>query len=273
MLGQRPDRDKVDTGFRHRHQGLVADAAGGFQPGPSGHPLHCRPHVLQGELIEHDDVRARGQGLIQLVQVFGFHFHRPARGDAAGFGDGGGDGAAGGDVVFLDQEGIPEADAVIVAAAAGNGVLLSQPQPGQGLAGIEQTDLGVGHPSGVVSAAGGDAGQCLQPVQGGPFGGEQAARRTRQGEQHLVGLDPVAIVDPPVQPHRRVHLTEHLVHPGPACHHCRFPGNHPPRGLFVGGDQAGGNVTFANILAQALSNGFDSGLAKQFGWQHGIVSG
>lgn len=196
MLGQRPDRDKVDTGFRHRHQGLVADAAGGFQPGPSGHPLHCRPHVLQGELIEHDDVRARGQGLIQLVQVFGFHFHRPARGDAAGFGDGGGDGAAGGDVVFLDQEGIPEADAVIVAAAAGNGVLLSQPQPGQGLAGIEQTDLGVGHPSGVVSAAGGDAGQCLQPVQGGPFGGEQAARRTRQGEQHLVGLDPVAIVDP-----------------------------------------------------------------------------
>ncbi|MOA09783.1 hypothetical protein D3C78_1296370 [compost metagenome] len=83
------------------------------------------------------------------------------------------DAAAGGDVVFLDQEGVIQADAVVVATAAGYGVLLRQAQPRQRFAGVEQLDLSLGHEVRQVLRAGRHAGEQLQEVQGAAFAGQQ----------------------------------------------------------------------------------------------------
>ncbi|MNJ81662.1 hypothetical protein D3C77_805760 [compost metagenome] len=58
-------------------------------------------------------------------------------------------------MVFLDQEGVVQTDAVVVAAAAGHRVLLRQAQARQRLAGIQQLHRGAVHQIGVVPAAGG----------------------------------------------------------------------------------------------------------------------
>jgi hypothetical protein len=57
----------------------------------------------------------------------------------------GGHATGGGDVVFLDQHRVVQADAVVHAAAGGHRVLLGQPQAGQGLAGVHDARPGAGH--------------------------------------------------------------------------------------------------------------------------------
>ena len=55
-------------------------------------------------------------------------------------------------MIFLDQEGVPKADAMIEATATGNGVFLGQTQTWQGFAGIQQANLGVGNPGSISGA-------------------------------------------------------------------------------------------------------------------------
>src|SRR5690606_41547362 len=112
--------------------------AGGFQFGFSCIYFYRSTHVFHGEIIQHDDVRTGGEGLLEFVQRFYFDFHRFARGDLTGGGDGVDDTAAGSDVVFFNEKGIVETDAVIVATAAGDGVFLGGAEAGESLAGVEQ---------------------------------------------------------------------------------------------------------------------------------------
>ncbi|MNE99822.1 hypothetical protein D3C80_1985520 [compost metagenome] len=54
-------------------------------------------------------------------------------------------------MVLFDEIGVIEADAVILAATAGDGVFLGTAKAGQGLAGVEQSTLGpfqLGHVTG-----------------------------------------------------------------------------------------------------------------------------
>jgi hypothetical protein len=80
-------------------------------------------------------------GVERFGELFqGFHFDLDedvAAADGAGLFQRGGDAAGGHDVVFLDQDAVIEAEAVVAAAAAGDGVFLGQAQAGQGLAGVD----------------------------------------------------------------------------------------------------------------------------------------
>lgn len=53
-------------------------------------------------------------------------------------------------MVFFDKECIVEANTVVVATTAGDGVFLGGAQAGYGFAGIEQAHLGVGDDIGVA---------------------------------------------------------------------------------------------------------------------------
>ncbi|MCY1400096.1 hypothetical protein D9M71_151690 [compost metagenome] len=174
-----------------------------------------------------------------------------------GGGDGLGDAAAGGDVVFLDQEGVVEADAVVVAAAAGDRVFLRQTQAGQGLAGVEQFHAGAFHQVGVVAGAAGGAGEQLQEVQCAALAAEQGAGRAVEGEQGLVGRDAFAVADFPFHLHLRVELAEYLVHPGRAGDGGVLAGDDAGGCRALGGDQLGGDVAAADVLGQG---GADVGL-------------
>ncbi|MNC76290.1 hypothetical protein D3C75_1279790 [compost metagenome] len=68
-------------------------------------------------------------------------------------------------MVFLDQEGIEQADAMVVAAAAGHCIFLRQAQAGQGLAGVEQFHPGTFDQVGERTGTCGHARQHLQEVQ------------------------------------------------------------------------------------------------------------
>ena len=117
---------------------------------------------------------------------------------SAGPADGGADAARRDDVVFLDQDAVVEAEAVIGAAADAHGVLLREPQAGQRLAGVQ--DPGAGAGDGIRAGPGrrGHGGQRLQEIERGALPGEQRAGGAVQFAEHLVGLDAVAFGHPPL---------------------------------------------------------------------------
>jgi hypothetical protein len=98
-----------------------------------------------------------------------------------------GDAAGGHDVVFLDQDAVIEAEAVVGAAAAGDGVFLRQAQAGQGLAGVDDACAGAGHGVDVEARDGGGGREQLQEIEGGALGGEQGAGVGFDFAQHLAG--------------------------------------------------------------------------------------
>ncbi|MNJ56847.1 hypothetical protein D3C77_524110 [compost metagenome] len=111
--------------------------------------------------------------MLELFETFHFNFHRLAGGDLVGGIDRLGDATAGSDVVFLDQEGIEQTDAMVVTAAASDGVLLCQAQARQGLAGVEQFDLGIGDFVRKKLCMRGHARKHLQEVQGATLAAQQ----------------------------------------------------------------------------------------------------
>ncbi|MNE48342.1 hypothetical protein D3C80_1427980 [compost metagenome] len=165
---------------------------------------------------------------------------------------------AGGDVVFLDQEGIVKADAVVVAAAAGHGVFLRQAQAGKGLAGVQQAHLGAFHQVGQETRTGGDPRQHLQEVQRAALAAQQRAGRAFQVEQRLVGRGAITVGHLPVHSHTRVELAKHGVDPGSAGNHAVFAGDDGGLGQALGRDQLRGDIATADVLQQRAAHvGFD----------------
>src|SRR5690606_21868565 len=111
------------------------EVAGNFQLYGASFKADSGVDIRQIEIVQHDDVGVCGEGFAVFVKCFHFHLHGLAGGDTPRLADGGVDAATGGDVVFLDQEGVVQAQAVVVAAADSNGIFLREPQTRQGFAG------------------------------------------------------------------------------------------------------------------------------------------
>ena len=207
--------------------------------------------------------------LVELVEGLHFHLHRGPGRDVPGLPDRRRDAAAGGDMVLLDQEGVPQADAVVVAAATGHRVLLRQAQPGQGLAGVEQPHAGVRDQVDIVAGAGGGGREGLQQVQRRALPGEQAAGRALDLEEGLAGLEAVAVRGIPAQGDTGIQATEQLVDPGHAAQHAGLAGDHPGRGVVRGGNQPGGDVAGPDVLGQqtggAVADLFGKGVLVMHG--------
>src|SRR6266446_6630457 len=75
---------------------------------PEGHRF---AHRIEGEIIEHGDIGAGGNGLLQFGQIFDFDLDRDSSGAALGGGYRGGDRTRGHDVIFLDEDSIEQAHA------------------------------------------------------------------------------------------------------------------------------------------------------------------
>ena len=78
---------------------------------------------------------------MQFIETFHFHFNQFVSGNFARFSNGLADAAAGGDMVFFNQEGVIETDAMVLAATDGSGIFLCQAQAGQGFARVEYFNL------------------------------------------------------------------------------------------------------------------------------------
>jgi hypothetical protein len=108
---------------------------------------------------------------------------QPSRSDAAGSEN----------VVFLDQNPVIEAEAVIAAATASDRVLLCQAQTGNRLARVYHLRPRTGDQVGVLPGFAGNPGKQLQEVERTALAGEQGARRSLDFAEQLIRADALAI--------------------------------------------------------------------------------
>ena len=106
------------------------------------------------------------------------------------------------DMVVLDHRRVPQTHAVVGRAAHAGGVFLEHAQAGNGLAGIEQGRAGAGDLVDIGARHRRDAGQVLDGVERGAFGGQQRARIAPQPHQigargHAIALARPAPRSPP----------------------------------------------------------------------------
>lgn len=153
-------------------------------------------------------------------------------------------------MVFLDQEGVVEADAVVLAAAAEHGVFLAGAQAGKGFSGVEDGDLAAGHGIRVAAGGGGGTHQGLQEIQGSALAGENLAGIAAQSAQSGFGWEAVAILDMPFNVHV-AQLLKHFVGPGGAAHDGVFAGNDGGGAAAVRVDELGGDIAIADIFFQS----------------------
>src|SRR5882757_10743845 len=106
MLRDAADRYEVDSGFGDFANSGGGDSAGGFQlerllgRGVEGYRL---AHGVERELVEHGDVGAGRDRLLQFRQIFDFDFHRDPGRALLGGGHRRGDRTGRHDVIFLDE--------------------------------------------------------------------------------------------------------------------------------------------------------------------------
>src|ERR1019366_6153953 len=136
--GEGADGDEVDSGFGVVADGLEVHVAGGFNGGVGqafADEFEGCGDFFGGHVVEQDGVGAAGDGLIEFDGSADFDLDGLA-GLAAGEGacEHCGQAAAEGDVVVLDQDPVLQVVAVVVAAAAADGVLVEDAQAGDGFA-------------------------------------------------------------------------------------------------------------------------------------------
>ena len=68
-VGEGPDADKIDPRFGDGPHGLEIDAAGRLQKGAPIRAARSLGQVRERKVVEHDDVRTLGDGLIQLIET------------------------------------------------------------------------------------------------------------------------------------------------------------------------------------------------------------
>src|SRR5688500_15860058 len=91
--------------------------------------------------------------------------------------DGSGDASARADVVVLDEDGVIEAGAVVVAAADAHGVLLEDAMAGCGLAGVEDDCVCTLDGLSGTAAHSGYTREALEEVESGALAGENNVGR------------------------------------------------------------------------------------------------
>ncbi|MNC17109.1 hypothetical protein D3C75_649760 [compost metagenome] len=104
MLGQCANRDKIDASFGKFTDSFFGDVTGNFQLRFTLSDCNSLAHILNGEVIEHDNVRSGVQRLFQLLQRFNLDFHRNIRMEPESLFYCLTDRAGRDDVVFFNQE-------------------------------------------------------------------------------------------------------------------------------------------------------------------------
>jgi hypothetical protein len=174
------------------------------------------------EVVDQDPRAAFAQRFFQLRQRFHFHDQRQRRMHRARRVDRARERACRADVIFLQHYCVVETNAVIGSAAHAHRVFLRQPQPGYGLAGVEDLRAGAAHRVGVACGHGGGAAQGLQEIQRGALGADQRTAASGERGDHGAFGDAVAFGDAPVDTHAGIERTMAGVEPRTPADHRVF---------------------------------------------------
>jgi hypothetical protein len=221
---------------------------------PAARPRDRGAGCIQIEVVEQGNVGAPGDRFFELRQGFHLDLQGAVGVQLPGPFDGSPDAARGGNMVFLDQERVEQADPMVVAATAAHRVLLGQAQARNGLTGIEQPGCGAADEIGVAGGPGRGARQQLDEIQHGALGGQQRSCRPPQGEQNLIGLHPITVCHREVHRDGGVELRGGFPYPRRAAEHSWLTRDHPRFGMRIGSDQLGADVAAADVLGQRGSH-------------------
>ena len=130
-----------------------------------------------------------------------------------------------GQVVVLDEDGVEQAGAMVVAAAAADGVLFQPPPAGRGFARVVDARAGAFDAADVLARERGDAGEAAEKIQQRPLAGEHVAGRTGELGDDRAGRDFVAIARARAQLDRGLHFVDHNRHRPQAGDDARFAGD------------------------------------------------
>lgn len=223
--------NEINAGFGNGADGREIDAAAGFGFCPAFALLNGEPQLDQVHVVQQDEIRTRRNRLIYLFECVGFDFHFDLRVFCARGADGGGDCiwlgiAQSGEMIVFDEHHVEQAEAVINAAAASDGIFFQSTQAGSGFARVK--NLRVGALDGIheLRSQGGDAGEALNEIEGDAFGAQDGTRIAGNAQQVLAGFGVVAIAGERFNQNARRKLTERRFRESKPCDNENFPRAH-----------------------------------------------
>jgi hypothetical protein len=153
-------------------------------------------------------------------------------------------------VVFLDEHGVEQADAMVVAAAGAHGIFLREAQAGQGLARIEDLRARAAHGVDVRRGDRRRRRQRLQEIERGAFGTDQRACVAFDAAQQRAGGDAFAVGNVPFDARVRIEREETRVDPVAPADHRRVARDDACLRVFAGRQQVGGDVAAAEVFVE-----------------------
>src|SRR3989338_8433635 len=281
-VGQGADRDVVHAALGVGAEVVELEAAGGFYDGAALDEVDGEVDLLDRHVVEQDRVGAGLQGLAELGFVA--HFGLDELAGAVLFAGAAhclAHAAGKARVVFFDEPGVKQAEAVVRAAADAHGVALEQAQAGSGLAGVAQLRFRSLQAGDVAAGEGGDAAQALQEVERGALAAQERAGVAPHLGQHAAAHE-LAFFDQGAEAQLRVEQLEQPLHHRQARHHHHLLGEESASGLDRRGHgRVGGQVAGAQVFGQGALEDFGDfpnaplfagGEAGVGGRGHGCVS-
>ena len=177
-VGEGPHADPINAGICDGSHGFERDATGGFQldlrrdlvAEGNGGAEHVWPHV-----VEEDDIGTGGKHIIELIEAVDFDFDEHVLGHVLGIEfcqefASPADGAGGRQILFgrqrqvvvFDQNRIEQAGAMVMAAAAADGVFFQSPPAGRCLSCVVNAGLRACDAADILTRKCGDAGKAAE---------------------------------------------------------------------------------------------------------------
>ena len=170
-------------------------------------------------------------------------------------------------MVLLDQKGVVQAQAMVVATATAHRIFLCQSQARQGLAGVEQLHRVVAHQIGKLSRAGCGRRERLQKVECSALPGQQCPCRSMQTGEQGVGRHFGALFNQPFDADCGVEQFETAIDPGTTAHHGCIAAEEGGFGLPGGRNQLCGQIAAADVFVERCGD-----VGGDFGhWRKGAV--
>lgn len=268
-VGEGAGGDGIDASGSDVVDGVEGDAAAGFEPESAGIESDGLPKLREVHVIEQDEVDVlEGEEVGELLEGGGFQLDAH---DWVVFADvidgvleGGQVTGGGGEVIVFDHDGIVEAHTMVDTATGFDGLFFEQSPTGGGFASVPDFD-GEGFDGiDVASGHGGDAGEALEEVEGGAFGGKEGAGAAFDFDEGIASgeVGAVWVVDPDAE--AGVDFFEDGFCDGHAGNDAGFPGDDASFAVCVFVEKVGGgDISWADVFCQSSA---DEGEGS---WVHG----
>lgn len=198
-MGESADGDVIRSGFGVVAHILEIDSAGdfdGYVAGVTADTVHASAHLIGSHVVEEERFCSEFKRLVEFLGSSHLDFDGLITGAVRErFRQDSGNSSAEIDVIVLDEDSVGEVEAVVLASAAADGILVQKTHTGHGLAGIENACFGTRYSVHEAAGLGGDAAHPLEQVEDDPFAREDSSRLMAHDGDRLTLVEPHTVED------------------------------------------------------------------------------